>query len=301
MRLLRYHPTTCALPEWADRRVMTEGVRRFRFEPPRVEHITEVFDIERIGLEPSPLFPRFGKALDSRDVIGRVAEEYPVDGEEIVSWMHEATAANVVASAREVEFNKHSLYVSRSGDPYIPGVRLSGLYFTSTSGYRVRSLGYGRVVSPAGRINVPLGRGRDLITRDFLGWSAVGPSTFGIQWAGFLSQVRRLPNLITNPTGFLSYLGRVAPIYVTQEPPEEAERATVNIDLDSDMPQTMHFTFRDPENYTEVVDEGDVAIPRGQSRLSFPIASYPAVPPLVVQQQPRNGSRTVLERFEVVT
>ena len=296
---LRYHPTVCVLPEWADRRIMTEGVRRFKFEPPKVERITEVFDIAKIKLEASPIFPRFGKVLDSGDVIDRVAEEVPVDGEEIVSWMHEATAANIVASAREVEFNKHSLYVSRTGDPYIPGVRLSGFGFYSARGYDVARRGYGTVFSPGGRINIPVNGARNIITRDFLGWCNVGPPRYGIQWTGLVSQIQRLANRITEPLGFLSLFGRVAPTYVTQEPPSATERATTNITLNSDRAQTVHFTFRNPENYTEIVDEGDVAIPRGQSRLSYVVASYPAVPPLVVQQQPVNGSRTVLERFEV--
>ena len=298
--ILRYHPTQCLLPEWADRRVMTEGIRRLSLEPPSVRLITPVFDLKRIAVEASPIFPRFGKVLEAEDVMVRVEEECPVDGTEIVSWMQDAPAAEIVASARQVEYNKHSLWDYKGGDPAAPGIRMGSLRFNSEPGYRVRRIG-GMLVSPEGSRRMPMNSSRDIITRDFLGWAAIGPA-YGYQWFGFLSQVKRLANKIETPTGFMSYRGMKAPQYALAEPPEEQTMSTTEITLNLNRPQRMVLNLRNPENFTEVVDTSIIDLPAGECGVSLTLASYPAVPPLVYQMTPPSGvvNYTVLDRFEVV-
>jgi len=300
--VLRYHPTQLPLAKWAvqDPKAVEQGVENFGFEDFEVRQISEEFDIQRMDLEPSPLFPHFGKVLDTEDVIKKIQQEAPVDGEEIVEWMHDATAANVVLTARMVEYNKHSQVETRSGDANIPGVRTRSMAFVRTSGYTYSRRGRATVVSPAGRITVRRDELRPVIGKDFLGWAYAG-APYGIQWHGALGEFIRLANRITRSVGFPSFRGRVAPFFVLQQPGRKTKRARVRFVVSSSRRQRVKITFRDPNNYTRVVDEGYVEIPAGRSTVEFVVASYPSVPPVVDQMQPSNYTRTVLHSFEVRT
>ena len=296
-RILRYHPTQLPLARWVTPRVMTEGVRNFSFGRPEIRLITPEFDIRRIAIEVSPIFPQLGKVLATEDAVPRLREMAPVDRTEVVEWMHDSAAALAVMSAREVEYNKHSQVETRSGDAFIPGVRLSSLAFERVSGYTYWSRGYARAFTPVGTINVPRMSLTPIIGRDFLGWAFAGPQ-WSIQWTGVLAELKRLADRITSPVGFPNLWGRVAPFWVLQQPNRETRRAEVVMVIDSDRPQRMRITFRDPNNYTRVIDAGEIDVPRGRTEIRFVVASYPAVPPVVNEMRPEDGTRTVLNRFE---
>jgi len=298
--LLRYHPTQLPLAKWAaeNPRIMEQGIANFGFGEFIVRRITETFDITRIPIKLSPLFPQFGKVLATEDVLPRIQQEIPPDGTEIVEWMHDATATNVVMTARESEYNVHSQFVTDTGDGYIPGVRVSSMAFRRTSGYDYRRRGYATVISPAGEINVPRYAMRSIIGRDFLGWSYAGEQ-YGIQWKGVLGQLARLTDRVTQAVGFPNIDGRVAPFFVLQQPSRETQRATVRMIVDSNKDQRMKIAFRDPNDYRRVIDEGEIEVPKGRSTVEFVVASYPAVPPVVNHMQPENGTKTVLNTFEV--
>jgi len=297
---IRYHPTILPLASWAAAKpeAVERGVENFGFGQFIVRKITEVFDIRRIPLETSPLFPQFGKVLATEDVEQRIAQEVPVDGTEVVEWMHAATASNVVMSAREVEYNKHSQVETRSGDGYIPGVRLSSIAFSRIRGYDYWRRGYATAVFPGGSRNISRMSVGECISRDFLGWAAAGPQ-YGIQWTGVTAQVRRLATEITSPVGFPNLWGKVAPFFVLQQPNRETQRAEVVMVVDSDRDQRMRVTFRDPNDFRNVIDEGEIDVPRGRSEIRFVVASYPSVPPVVNQMKPEDGTKSVLTRFEV--
>jgi len=299
-RVLRYHPTQMPLAKWVTPRVMSEGVRNFSFGRPEIRHITAEFDLRRIAIEVSPIFPRLGKVLATEDAVEKIRQEAPVDRTEIVEWMHDSCVATAVMSAREAEYNKHSQVETRSSDGYIPGVRLSSLAFERVSGYTYWSRGYARAFTPVGTVNVPRMSLRPIVGRDFLGWAFAGPRHW-IQWTGVLAEVRRLADRITSPVGFPNLWGRVAPFWVLQQPSRETQRAEVRMVFDSDRDQRIRITFRDPNDYTRVIDAGEIDVPKGRSEIRFIIASYPAVPPVVNEMKPEDNTRSVLDRFEVRT
>ena len=296
----RYHPTLAVLPDWVDREIMTLGIGNLKIEPPTINPITPEFDIDRIDLEVSPILPQFGKALESSDLLTRLERETPVDGTEIVSWMHDSASATIIASAREAEYNKHSQWAYVSGDPAAPGVGMAGLSFLSRAGYTVLREG-ATVNYPGGRLTMPLESSRDLITPDFLGWAATGKQ-YGYQWFGMLSQVRQIANKIEDPTGFLSYRGMKAPQYALAEAPQEQTMSTTEMIFSLNTPQRIKLDLRSPVNFTDVVDSAEVDLPAGECGLAVTAASYPAVPPLVYQLKPPDGLRNyaVLNRFETV-
>jgi len=298
--LLRYHPTQLPLAKWAaeNPRVMEQGIENFSFREFVVRRITEIFDINRIPIKPSPLFPQFGKVLATEDVLPHIQQEIPPDGTEIVEWMHDVTATNVVMTAREAEYNVHSQFVTDTGDGYIPGVRVASIAFRSIRGYDYARRGYATVVSPAGEINVPRYTMRTIIGRDFLGWAYAGKQ-YGIQWKGALGQFTRLSDRITSAVGFPNIDGKVAPFFVLQQPSRETQRAVVRMVIDSNRDQRMRIIFRDPNDYRRVIDEGEIEVPKGRSTIEFVVASYPAVPPVVNHMQPEDGTKTVLNTFEV--
>jgi len=298
--ILRYHPTQLPIARWAieNPRAMEQSLDNFSFDVFDIIPISEEFDIRKIDLKPSPLFPQFGKVLATDDVVGKIAQEIPVDDTEIVEWMHDVTAANVVTTAREAEYNEHSQFIVRDGDPNIPGVRTSSLAYRRVSGYTYRRQGYATAVGPIGSIRVPANSLIPLIGKDFLGWAFAGKS-YACQWHGALAEFMRLANSITRPVGFPNIEGFVAPFFVLQQPDKQAQRVRVRMVFDSDRDQRVNITFRDPSDYRRTIDEGWIDIPKGTSTVEFVVASYPSVPPVVNHMQPKNGTRTVLNRFEV--
>lgn len=296
---LLYHPTQLPIARWVltDRKIMEEGIENFNFGDFIVEQISEHFSLQ--ALKPSPLFPQFGKAVATEDVVQRIATGIPEDGTEIVAWMHVDTATKVVNTAREEEYNVHSQFVTSSGDPNIPGVRTRSMSFRRIDGYTYNRQGYATVVSPAGSLNVPRLSLRPIIGNDFLGWAYAGTG-YWCQWHGVLGEFTRLADRITQAVGFPNLFGRVAPFFVLQQPDRQTERARVRMIFNSDKPQRVRITFRDPNNYRRVIDEGWIDIPAGQSTVEYYVASYPAVPPVVNHMQPADGTRSVLNRFETL-
>jgi len=298
-RTLRYHPTQLPLAKYAAEKpkIMVDGVRNFSFARPVVRLITEVFDLRRIRLEVSPLFPWLGKVLATEEAAEKVRQRVPADGTEIVEWMHDSAASLAVMSAREVEYNKHSQVEARSGDGYIPGVRLSSLAFERIRGYEYWDRGYARVVTPEGMLNVPRMGLIPAVGKDFLGWAFAGPKSW-IQWTGVLAELRRLADRITSPVGFPNLWGRTPPFWLLQQPSRETERAEVAVVVDSDRDQRLRVAFRDPNDYRRVIDAGEIDIPKGRSEVRYVVASYPAVPPVVSEMQPEDNTQTVLNSFE---
>lgn len=298
---IKYTPTL--LPDsvyrWANKKILADGVRNFNLRDIEVIRIDSEFSINRLNILPSPMFPHFGKVLSDEDVIDKVKEEIPVDDEEIVEWMQEATAVNAVLTAREVEFNRHSLIATKSGDVYAPGVYLSDMRFQSISGYTFYNRGYATVIHPHGSTRVNRGSCTDIIAPDFLGWAATAPKNWGVQFTGVLAKIVQLPSSITQSVGFPTTLGRTMPLYTTLDPGGSTKRCEVRMLFASDRDQDMKIAFRDPNDYTRVIDEDTIRIRKGTNEVRFVVASYPAVPPAINHVQPAHGSKTTFERFRV--
>jgi len=292
--ILYYHPTQLPIAPWADQRVMTESIDNFNFGDFLVEQTSTRFDLS--ALKVSPIFPQFGRALATEDIVKQIESQYPSDGSEIVAWMHESTAATAVLTAREAEYNVHSQVETADGDGNIPGVRTRSMAFVSTSSYNYQSYG-ATLRSPAGTMTLRPFTLSPVIGKDFLGW-ACASTPYGVQWHAALGEFIRLADTITQAVGFPNINGLVAPFFVLQQPKDRTERAKVTMVFNSDRDQKVKIAFRDPNNYTRVIDEGEISIPAGQSTVEFYVASYPSVPPVVNHMQPANGTRVSLNRFE---
>lgn len=297
VRGVRYFPTRVLMPAWATVESQSEGERRFSLERPDIRLVSTEFNPEVMRLSRSPLFPHLPVALDSLDLHSRIEREAPVDGVEIVGWMQRSAADNAIITARMEEYNRYSTFVGSAGDPYIPGLRVSDIYFARVQGYDVARAGRADLVTPRGTVAVSVGGGRTLIGSDFLAWGGVS-HTDGIQYcAQALKWLRLAGTPITTSIGFPSYAGIPAPNFFTQEPDEESTRTRVTMRLSSDAPQTVHVAFRSPEDYTRVIDEADLPLRAGESEVSFIVASYPSVPVTVLHAQPGSGKKTVLMEY----
>lgn len=292
-----YFPTRALLPAWATAETQAEGERRFDLSEVKISKITSKFDIAEFGLKPSSLFPELPLALDSLAIQPMIEREAPVDDVEIVGWMHESAADNAILTARLDEYNRHSQIAGRSGDGYIPGVRVSDISFARTSGYTVARNRAGTLITPRGRLSIPLGGGNTLITPDFLSWGGIR-SASGIQYScQGLKWLRLATTPITDSIGFPSYGGIAAPNFFLQRPDEEGSRVRVSQVIASNIAQSLPVTFRSPSNYTSVVDTGTLSLDRGVSEISFIVASYPSVPTVMLNAAPRSGAQTVLREY----
>jgi len=302
-----YYPTRVKMPEWATVAKQEEGERRFSFGELVLSKITPKFDIGEISLLPSPLFPELPLALDSFNLLPAIKSAMPVDRVEIVEWMQHSAADNAILTARMEEYNKYSRMDGAVGDPYIPGVRVSDVCFISRDMPETRSLGYGEMNTPRGNIRIPTESGKTLIASDFLAWGGVGPvpdpsiAEFqDIQWDGKLLKWRELARTpISSAIGFPSYRGIVAPNFFMQTPEEESSRVRVSQIIASDKDQRIPISFRSPSNYTNVIDEDTIHLNKGITEISYVIASYPSVPPVVFHAQPENGCATALNEYYV--
>ncbi|MBW2632287.1 MAG: hypothetical protein JRC90_11140 [Deltaproteobacteria bacterium] len=294
-----YFPTRALLPPWTTRAAQAEGERRFEIGEIRISRLTPKFDIEELGLTRSSLFPHLPAVLNSRDIRPLIEREAPVDNVEVVGWMHDSAADNAILTARIDEYNKYSQLAGACGDGYIPGVRVSDIHFSRTNGYTVASNRRGLLVSPAGRVSVPVGGGNTLITPDLLGWGGI-KGTSGIQYmAQALKWIRLAETPITSSIGFPSFAGIVAPNFFLQKPDEEGKRARTILTMASDKSRRIPIVYRSSSDYTKVVDRTSLPLDSGVNEISFIVASYPSVPTVVLHVKPEPGTGLVLREYRV--
>ena len=294
-----YFPTRALLPPWTTRAAQAEGERRFDLGEIRVSKLSPKFDIEELKLCRSSLFPHLPAALNSLDIQSTIEHEVPVDNVEIVGWMHDSAADNAILTARMEEYNKYSQIVGRSGDGYIPGVRVSDIYFAKTRGYTVASERKGTLVTPRGRITIPLGGGNTLIASDLLAWGGIR-STSWIQYScQALKWLRLAATPITSSIGFPSFAGIVAPNFFLQKPDEEGKRARTSITMASNKSRRIPIVYRSSSDYTKVVDRASLPLDSGVNEISFIVASYPSVPTVVLHVKPEPETELVLREYRV--
>lgn len=240
-------------------------------------------------------------AVDSSDARAVIAEEVPVDGSEVVEWMHYAAADNAVLDvfAQSVEDNGGQIGF-RSGDGNIPGVRESrSFYAVSEPGYRVRSRGYAVVVTPHGRVSIPVGGKRTIVYRDFLGWAAV-PAAYYVQYIISLLRWVRLPRApIRRKMPFPSSHGRVAPNFIVVSTRVPAPTAILRMVLTSSKKQRMLVRGRSTGDYTRVYFEKTIDVEEGEAEYVLAVTAFPAVPAMVLELQPEDGARTTLNSLDV--
>ena len=234
--------------------------------------------------------------MDSRELQERVSVDVPVDGTEIVEWMHYATADKAMIDARCEEYNRAgSQLVGDSDDPYIPGCSVEDINFRKERGVNVSNRGHGIVETPLGNFNVDAGGKGDGIFRNLLTWGAI-PWVGYTQWVGTLLKWKELARTpIENAIGFPSSRGLSAPQYVVLQPGRPALRVEVRQGISSSDDQRLYIVWRDPEDFTRILARDWIDIPAGSSEISYRVISFPYVPPVVYHMQPEDLKATRLD------
>ena len=209
----------------------------------KVELKRPEFDLKR-GLAKSPTLNWLPVSINSADLVEPLRENAPIDGKEIVEWMHIAAADNAIFEAFGEEYKACSAggggtVLSGSGDPYIPGVRVGNLRGESVRGSVVRSRGYGNVITPYGSFRVPVGGKALYAYKDLLAWAAL-PAAYFMQWTLTLLQWTNLAKApITKRVRFPSSHGRVAPNFFSISTRIPSPVCLMRIGLTSDKAQTV--------------------------------------------------------------
>jgi len=294
-----YLTTRIKYPAWIDERILSEGLDNLDIPSVSefiINKMSDVFSLE--GLLKSKWFPDLPISIDVKDIIPEIRSRIPSDGTEITDWMHDSSADNAILQAFEDEYNKYSEIRTGSNDPASPGlVVVNTRFYGGQPGYTVNSRGYALGRAPIGEFRAPNRRGTILIGENYIGWAGVN-AWGGYQWTGKLAQwIRLAATPITSRIRFPNLGFGPMPNFFVQMPRGATERVTVTMAVSSSTSQNISIAFRDPNNYSRVLDEAVINVGAGQFEIVYTIASYPAVPPVVVEAAPRVN--TVLDRFVV--
>jgi len=255
----------------------------------------------KMGLAKSPILPWTPIEVDSSKAMESLRAEAPIDGEEIVEWMHYAAADNSVFDAMAEEYNRlGSELLSGSTDAYIPNRRVGGLRGVSVRGSTVRSQGYGEVYTPEGRFRVPVGGKATFAKGNILAWAAI-PWAGAIQWVLTLLQWRELASApITSRVRFGGSQGKVAPNFFSVSTRLPVPIMTLRIGLTSDRPQAIRVTGRGTKgSFEDVLYREEFNIDKGQSEIIYNVYGFPAVAPHTLEIQPADNTKTVLDYLYV--
>jgi hypothetical protein len=260
---------------------------------------TEV-DLERGLLKPLTL-QWVRSVVDSSLAREQIASEAPVDGVEVVEWMHYAAADSAVFEAMAEEYKRlGSELLSGSGDPYIPGVRVGDLGGESVSGSVVASRGYGVVITPYGDFNVPAPGKATIAFRDLLAWAAI-PWVGSVQWTLTLLQWRDLAKVpVRQRVRFASSHGLVAPNFFSVTPKMPVPLLTLRIGLTSDRDQDVVIRGRGIKgSYHNVLFEDAASVKAGSNEVVCSVYGFPHVSSFTLELQPSDNTQTVLDYINV--
>lgn len=294
----RLYPTKTRLPIWFRPVMSLTAFQSLKAQGVDVRRVSDRFDVS--GLMRSPLRPDFPVTLNPADHLPRIREMAPVDGTEIVEWMHTAFAENLILTARVEEYNRlGSQFVGTTGDCAVPGCIVEDVRFRSQPGSEIQRQGYAVAVTPRGSYNVPVGGGQTGIYNDLLTWASV-PSVFSYQWIGVLLKWKELAETPINTTvGFyMDSACNTAPQFLLAEPPRPKVMARHVITLSSSKDQKVKLVYRNPNDYTRVIANFTVDVPQGTSDIIVTFVGLP-VPPMVAEIQPERCVQTKLEKYEV--
>jgi len=270
----------------------------------KVELKRSEFDLKR-GLAASPTLRWLPVSINSANLVEPLRENAPIDGKEIVEWMHIAAADNAVFEGFEEEYRVCSAtgggrVLSKSGDSYLPGVRVGNIRGESVRGSIVQSRGYGNVITPYGSFRVPV-KGKALYAfKDLLAWATL-PWVAVKQWILTLLQwtsIARAP--ITSRVRFPSSYGKVAPNFFHVSTRVPSPVCVMKIGLTSDKAQTVQIRGRGTKgNYHNVLFEDSFQIEKGESEVIYYATGFPFVGAFTLELQPQDGTQTVLDYLEV--
>jgi len=280
------------------RGILGGGITRQRVE---WEHrvLTEAIELEKGLIRPAAFDWLVKPYVVDAEVRNVIAAEAPIDGSEVVDWMHDCAAANAVLFGAMEEYDRlRSKLLATSGDPYIPGTALSSDFkFRSEKAEVVDARGYSVVMTPVGTFNVPEEGCITIAERDFLGWVA-GTGIRGriVQWKGTLMRwVELASKTVTERVRCVNINGLVAPQFFNIPAPLALPVNRTTVVVTSDKPQTLLLRGRSPANYGTVMFDFKQEIPAGQTSILYRVFGLPRATAHVLEIQPEHGTATVVD------
>ena len=261
--------------------------------------LTDRFDLEKGLIRPGAFDWLVKPYVVDAEARERIAREAPVDGFEIVEWMHECAAANAVLFGVMEEYDRlSSRLLATSNDPYIPGTALSSDFkFKSEPARTVDGRGNSVVMTPVGTFNVPNEGSITMAKGGFLGWAA-GTGIRGriIQWKGTLMRWLELASKpVSSRIRCANINGLIAPQFFNIPAPLAMPMNITTVVVTSDKPQTVLLRGRSPANYGTVMFDFNQSIPAGQNSILYRVLGLPRATAHVLQVQPQKGTATVID------
>lgn len=237
--------------------------------------------------------------LDSSRIMDWARETTPVEDEpDVTDWMVPAKAYVATLKARSNEYDRAGSSLSvAAGDPFTPGVTNSQLSFKSERGQAIEEKGNGTVVAGGEEFEVPAGGNTTIVNPNILGWAAA-TDIQDKQWVGSLMSVEELTNSPSEPIGFPSIGNNTGPLFVGHDQTRPSIINRVSVGIQSNEEQTVQFKFRDSSDYTRQLSSFSQDVPKGQSTLTFRVASL-SLEPMVAEIKPEDGTQAVLTDYSV--
>ncbi len=230
--------------------------------------------------------------IDTDKILPLVQKDIPVDGEEILEWMHHAFSANAAISVMQTNAMEVGSYVEGNcDDAYVPGVQVQDISYVSEPSNKITERGYAQLRSPYGIDRVPILDKLTVIKDKMLAWSAI-PWVGLKQWAGaLLKWVKLAANPFKGHLPNINIGGLSSPQFFAHIPPHFGFKNIVELAIASNKNQRLVLTYRDPRNFTR--DYFRVVIPLRANciaKVRYKIRSLFGVPPFLVQAEaPDNG------------
>jgi len=268
----------------------------------KVELKSPKVDFSRLAA--SPTLPWLPTSVDSSDLLETLKKQAPVDRKEIVEWMHYCAADEAVFSGFSEEYKVCSTVGgtvrSKSGDSFIPGVRVEDLIAESVQGRVVRERGYGIVYTPRGSFKVPVAGKTLFAMKDILAWATLLWAGT-VQWCITLLRWIELANApIKEKVRFPSSWGRVAPNFFTVSTRIPSLVCIMRIGLTSNKAQTVQIRGRGTKgSYHKVIFEDSFKVEKGENEVIYHVVGFPIVGKFTLELQPQDYTKTVLDYLEV--
>ncbi|MCD6164243.1 MAG: hypothetical protein J7J30_02240 [Candidatus Odinarchaeota archaeon] len=242
-------------------------------------------------------------AMDSSELVEPFRENVPTNREDIVDWMHDASADQAIIEAYENEYNKHSEVRGASGDGYIPGVYVAGLRCRGhyNKSYYATRRGYAEVETPAGSFKIPYRGKATFAKNNVLAWGAF-PFAYGVQiLVTLLRWLKPAETPIKDRVRFASSHGRTAPNFVVVATRVPTPLCTMRIGITSDKSQKIQIKGRGLEgSYHNVLFEDSFEVDEGEQEVIYNVFGFPVVPKFTLELQPQDHCKTVLDYLDTI-
>ncbi len=237
---------------------------------------------------------------DIKDTVKKIA---PIDGREVVEWMQETLAANMVLFSLQNDIeNAGGVFRSGAGDGYVPGVRVGNLYFKSDRGTVVRRRGYAIVRgNNIPDIKVPIDTGKLVFLKNKLIALLGAFNPRELQFNGFIALWEKLPRTPINARLRFGIIQKIPiPQFIHSAPRIPAPAVINRIGISSEKQQRINIKGRRVDRPSEVVYEDTVTVPSGQSEVMVQTASFPLMPPVILQITPESPGKLTMDYVDTI-